>query len=146
MTKEELEKEAEKYVIKKHHIDKTKLPIDFSLRCEFSDDFTDFQKGAEFGYQKGIKAKINTTTISDYPIKDSWHEQSTDDIYDFIAKDWSLKYFICIMKDKSRVTATGICDEDYNGGVSTYLDFGHDDEKYSSDDIAWWKEIGLPEE
>ena len=46
------EKEAEEYVIKKHHIDKTKLPIDFSLRCEFSDDFTDFQKGAEFGYNK----------------------------------------------------------------------------------------------
>lgn len=46
------EKEAEEYVIKKHHIDKTKLPIDFSLRCEFSDDFTDFQKGAEFGFNK----------------------------------------------------------------------------------------------
>ena len=48
------EKEAEKYVIKKHHIDKTKLPIDFSLRCEFSDDFTDFQKGADFGYNKAF--------------------------------------------------------------------------------------------
>ena len=46
------EKEAEEYVIKKHHIDKTKLPIDFSLSCEFSDDFTDFQNGAEFGYNK----------------------------------------------------------------------------------------------
>ena len=46
------EKEAEEYVIKKHHIDKTKLPIDFSLRYEFSDDFTDFKKGAEFGYNK----------------------------------------------------------------------------------------------
>ena len=88
------------------------------------------QEGAEFSYNKA----------------NEWHQQSTDDIYDFIAKDWSLKYFICIMKDKSRVTATGICDEDYNGGVSTYLDFDHDDEKYSSDDIAWWKEIGLPEE
>ena len=55
MTKEELKKEAEKYVIKKHHIDKTKLPIDFSLSCEFSDDFTDFQNGAEFGYQKGVQ-------------------------------------------------------------------------------------------
>ena len=30
MTKEELDKEAEKYVIKKHHIDNTKLHIDFS--------------------------------------------------------------------------------------------------------------------
>ena len=49
------EKEAEEYVIKKHHIDKTKLPIDFSLSYEFSDDFTDFQNGAEFGYQKGVQ-------------------------------------------------------------------------------------------
>ena len=89
-----------------------------------------YEDGANFGYNKA----------------NEWHQQATDNIYDFIAKDWSLKYFICIMKDKSRVTATGICDEDYNGGVSTYLDFDHDDEKYSSDDIAWWKEIGLPEE
>ena len=103
------------------------------------------RKGAELGYQKGLKAKINTTTISDCSIKDSWHKQATDDIYDFISKDWSLKYFILIMKDKSRVTATGICDEDYSGGVSTYLDFDHD-EKYSSEDIVWWKEIELPEE
>ena len=88
------------------------------------------QEGAELGYNK-----VN-----------EWHKQSTDDIYDFISKDWSLKYFICIMKDKSRVTATGICDEDYDGGVSTYLDFDHDDEKYSSEDIVWWKEIELPKE
>ena len=64
MTKEELKKEAEKYVIKKHHIDKTKLPIDFSLRCEFSDDFTDFQKGAEFGYNKAfVEADKNLKAI-----------------------------------------------------------------------------------
>ena len=105
-----------------------------------------YQEGAEFGYQKGLKAKVNTTTISDCPIKDSWHKQDNDDIYDFIAKDWSLKYFICILKDKSRVTATGICDEDYGGGVNTYLDFDHDDEKYSSEDIVWWKELELPKE
>ena len=58
------EKEAEKYVIKKHHIDKTKLPIDFSLRCEFSDDFTDFQKGADFGYNKAfVEADKNLKAI-----------------------------------------------------------------------------------
>ena len=58
------EKEAEKYVIKKHHIDKTKLPIDFSLRCEFSDDFTDFQKGAELGYNKAfVEADKNLKAI-----------------------------------------------------------------------------------
>ena len=64
MTKEELKKEAEKYVIKKHHIDKTKLPIDFSLSCEFSDDFTDFQKGADFGYNKAfVEADKNLKAI-----------------------------------------------------------------------------------
>ena len=58
------EKEAEEYVIKKHHIDKTKLPIDFSLRYEFSDDFTDFQKGAEFGYNKAfVEADKNLKAI-----------------------------------------------------------------------------------
>ena len=58
------EKEAEEYVIKKHHIDKTKLPIDFSLSCEFSDDFTDFQKGAEFGYNKAfVEADKNLKAI-----------------------------------------------------------------------------------
>ena len=88
------------------------------------------QEGTEFGYNKA----------------NEWHQQATDNIYDFIAKDWSLKYFICIMKDKSRVTATGICDEDYGGGVSTYLDFDCDDEKYSSEDIVWWKELELPKE
>ena len=104
------------------------------------------RKGAEFGYQKGLRAKINTTTISDCHIKDSWHEQDTDDIYDFISKDWSIRYFICIMKDKSRVTATGSCDEACSGEVSVNLVFDYNDEKYSSDDILWWKEIELPEE
>lgn len=49
------EKEAERYVIKKHNIDITKQPIDFSLRCEFSEDLIDFQKGAEFGYSQARK-------------------------------------------------------------------------------------------
>ena len=88
------------------------------------------QKGVEFGYNKAYE----------------WHQQSTDDIYDFISKDWSLKYFICIMKDKSRVTATGICDEAYSGEVSVNLEFDHNDEKYYTDDIMYWKEIELPKE
>ena len=94
------------------------------------DEETCFKDGLELGYNKA----------------NEWHKQDIDDIYDFIAEDWDIRYFICIMKDKSQVTATGICDEDYNGGVSTYLDFGHDDEKYSSHDIVWWKEIVLPKE
>ena len=65
-------------------------------------------------------------------------------IYDLISEDWSVRYFICIMKDKSRVTAIGNCDEGNNGEVSVNLFFEHDDEKYYIDDIVWWKEIVLP--
>ena len=78
-----------------------------------------------------------------------WHKQDIDDIYDIydlILKDWRFKYFICIMKDKSRVTATGNCDEDCNGEVSVNLVFDHNDERYCFDDIVWWKEIVLPKE
>ena len=117
---EEIEKEAVKWV-------KNAFPNDEFKQSGISRALVEF---AELGYNKA----------------NEWHQQATDNIYDFIAKDWSLKYFICIMKDKSRVTATGICDEDYGGGVSTYLDFGHDDEKYSSEDIVWWKELELPKE
>ena len=51
------EKEAEEYA---------KKLLNPSLAYAFKD-------GAEFDFQKGIKAKINTTTISDYPVKDEWH-------------------------------------------------------------------------
>ena len=124
------EKEAEEYVIKKHHIDKTKLPIDFSLRCEFSDDFTDFQKGAEFGFQKGIKAKINTTTISDCPIKDEWHY-----VKDGIMPEenqWVLVY------DGSYT----VCNYHSNTPIK-WLD-NYENEVYEGNIVAW-KEIVLPE-
>ena len=88
------------------------------------------QEGAEFGYNKA----------------NEWHQQVTDNIYDLIAKDWTISYFICIMKDKSLVTAAGSCDEAYNGEVSVNLVFDHNDDKYCMDDIMYWKEIELPEE
>lgn len=86
------------------------------------------KEGAEFGYNKA----------------NEWHKQDTDDIYDLISKNWDIRYFICIMKDKSRVTAIGNCDEGCNGEVSVNLFFEHDDEKYYIDDIVWWKEIVPP--
>lgn len=52
-------------------------------------------KAIEFGFQKGIKAKINTTTISDCPIKDEWHYvkdgdlPSTDGVYVVCLKDYT---------------------------------------------------------
>lgn len=89
-----------------------------------------WRDGAEFGYNKA----------------NEWHKQEVDDIYDTIPQDWSVKYFICIMKDKSRVPAMGSCDEGCNGEVSVNLFFEYDDEKYYIDDIVWWKEIVLPGE
>lgn len=122
------EKEAEEYEGRKHY------------RYEENDycgDIADgiiqaYQQGAEFGYNKA----------------NEWHKQDIDDIYDLISKDWDIRYFICIMKDDSRVTAIGICDEGCNGEVSVNLFFDHvdekNDEKYNIDDIVWWKEIIPP--
>lgn len=107
-----------------------------------------FREGAEFGYNKAfVEADKNLKAIvTDFNKANEWHQQATDNIYDFIAKDWAISYFVCIMKDKSLVTTTGSCDEAYNGEVSVNLDFDHDDEKYSSEDIVWWKELRLPKE
>ena len=98
------EKEAEKYVIKKHHIDKTKLPIDFSLRCEFSDDFTDFQKGAEFVYNKAfVEADKNLKAIvTDFNKANEWHRADipTSQINKVVLgyiKDYNSKMF-CLVK------------------------------------------------
>ena len=122
------EKEAEKYVIKKHHIDKTKLPIDFSLRCEFSDDFTDFQKGAEFGYNKAfVEADKNLKAIvTDFNKANEWH----------YVKDG--KY----PAHSNRVLV--FTDEGVGFGI-----YGLDNQKwYTYDtgfDVIAWKEIVLPE-
>ena len=121
------EKEAEDYSIDTYE---TCLYDNFSYVNDSRAREESFKDGAEFGYNKA----------------NEWHKQDTDDIYDLISEDWSVRYFICIMKDKSRVTAMGNCDEGCNGEVSVNLFFEHDDEKYSIDDIAWWKEIVLPKE
>lgn len=114
------EKEAEEYATR---------PILYGTHT-WKDEEKAFKDGAEFGYNKA----------------NEWHKQEVDDIYDLISEDWSVRYFICIMKDKSRVTAIGNCDEGCNGEVSVNLFFEHDDEKYHMDDIVWWKEIVLPKE
>ena len=118
----------------------------YTVTSNFEEEEAIRKKNIMSAFLAGLKTGRQEDTEFGYNKANEWHQQATDNMYDFIAKDWSLKYFICIMKDKSRVTATGICDEDYGGGVSTYLDFDHDDEKYSSGDIAWWKELELPEE
>lgn len=118
------EKEAKEYATENCVYD------DFSYTNDSKAIERSFKDGAEFGYNKA----------------NEWHKQDIDDIYDLISKDWDIRYFICIMKDKSRVTAIGNCDEGCNGEVSVNLFFEHDDEKYYMDDIVWWKEIVPPKE
>jgi len=97
-------------------------------------------------YCNNQKSKtIDNNDIARFPTADQWHEQSKDDIYDCI-NDWNIHYFVCIMVDKQKVFATGICDEDYDGNVSQNLYFDDYDEKYNCDDIKWWQEIELPKE
>lgn len=48
-----------------------------------------FKDGAEFGFQKGIKARINTTTISDCPIKDEWHKVADSDLPNHCRYVWT---------------------------------------------------------
>ena len=117
------EKEAEAYAIEKWEYYEEGKNDSKELKQAY-------QQGAEFGYNKA----------------NEWHKQDIDDIYDLISNDWDIRYFICIMKDKSRVTAIGNCYEGCNGEVSVNLFFEHDDEKYYIDDIVWWKEIVPPKE
>lgn len=104
------------------------------------------KKNIMSAFLAGLKADRQEGATSGYNKANEWHQQVTDNIYDFIAKDWAISYFVCIMKDKNRITAIGSCDEGYNGEVSVNLVFDYDDEKYSLDDIVWWKELQLPEE
>lgn len=125
------EKEAEEYVIKKHHIDKTKLPVDFSLRCEFSDDFTDFQKGAEFGYNKA----------------NEWHEIESKVTS---KREISMQY---MPKNKEKVLLKYrfFCDDEIH--ISDGYYDAYDSEFHIANDPGFrivcfiaWREIELPKE
>lgn len=45
-------------------------PGDFAMEAYLAG----LEAGEKLGLEKGIKAKINTTTISDCPIKNEWHD------------------------------------------------------------------------
>lgn len=92
----------------------------------------DYQKGAEFGFQKGIKARINTTTISDCPIKDEWH----------FVKDGDLP------KDKKEVLVymwgsfyIGYYSEKYDENNRWHFE----DFSEESEQVTAWKEIVPPD-
>ena len=65
MTEEELNEMAEKYALSKWE-----GQVPWGLIAQ----------GYKDGYQEGLKAKINATTISDCPIKDEWHYPSKGEL------------------------------------------------------------------
>lgn len=71
MRKSRFEEEAAEYI--KTHDDYRVFSLDDA------DVMQIFKDGAEIGFQKGIKAKINTTTISDAPIKAQSEEMACCD-------------------------------------------------------------------
>jgi hypothetical protein len=85
------------------------------------------RKAIEFGFQKGIKAKINTTTISDCPIKDEWH----------YVKDGDLP------KDNKEVLVY-MWDSFYIGYYNLQWHFEAFSEE--SEQVTAWKEIVPPKE
>ena len=71
--------------------------------------------------------------------KIGWNINEENDILD-VVKPWSIYRFICIMKDDTIQIFTGICDENYNGEISTHLDCIDDNLDYGIDDIVMWIE------
>lgn len=93
-----------------------------------------FKDAAEFGFQKGIKARINTTTISDCPIKDEWHYMK-----DELPPENIPLNILTLDKDKKKRLWTG----EYKGGNGEWWTgyFNHFiDKPYA------WKEIVPPKE
>lgn len=63
------EKEAEEYLFDRLDPKAIDSVSEFSNKHIEEAVVSSFKDGAEFGYQEGLKAKINATTISDCPIK-----------------------------------------------------------------------------
>ena len=116
------EKEAKKY--QEEVITKKDYPHSISV---------DWQRGAEFGFQKGIKAKINTTTISDCPIKDEWHYVKDGDL----PKDE--KEVLVYMWDSFYIGYYSEKDDENNRWH--FADFAEESEQ-----VTAWKEIVPPKE
>ena len=121
------EEEAEEYVIKKHNIDIIKQPVDFALRCEFAEDFTDFQKGAEFGYNKANE--WHYVKDGDLP-KDEFNDEYTNP-----RLPSAYKRFYCLCLGDDCIMGK------YIRGL-----FHTVEGLYSLKEIVAWKEIVLPKE
>jgi len=59
-----------------HFIKEEIPPGDFAMEAFLAG----FEAGRKLGFEKGIKAKVNTTTISDCPIRPVWHKVVDGDL------------------------------------------------------------------
>ena len=118
------EKEAEEYATRECCTTCKNINHSCKEKCEC---WTFAKQGAEFGFQKGIKVKINTTTISDCPIKDEWH----------YVKDGDLP------KDNKEVLVY-MWDSFYIGYYN--LQWYFEDFSEESEQVTAWKEIVPPKE
>ena len=74
MTEEQIKKKADKYLKaytdRSIHITKDRL-LQLMIREAFIDGYHE-------GFKDCAKSRLNVTTISDYPIKDEWHDLEKD--------------------------------------------------------------------
>lgn len=98
------------------------------------------QRGAEFGFQKGIKAKVNTTTISDCPIKKQWHKVTNWEDNSQFPDDESETYLVCLYQNHYVVCGVSV--------TEGYREFWLEDnlENIDPQDVVAWKEIVPPKE
>ena len=92
------EKEAEEYEIKVYGSCDTVKGI---KEIYHSDIYEADKDGSEYGFQKGIKTKVNTTTISDCPVKDEWHYVKDGDLPKEDLRPRTFGYYLTASKHKS---------------------------------------------
>ena len=63
-----------------------------------------------------------------------------NDILDAVLP-WDYHRFVCVMKDNTIQTFTGMCDETYVGEIIRHLDCDDDNLDYDIDDIVMWIEV-----
>ena len=93
-----------------------------------------YLSGAEYGFQKGIKAKVNTTTLSDYPMKDEWHYVIEGDL----PKD-EKEVLVCLDKNNYWIGY-------YSQNTDEFERWHFSEFTQDSEQVIAWKEIVPPKE
>jgi hypothetical protein len=139
------EKEAEEYrESKRHKFFRADVgTVQINYESYLNNLQSAFKDGAEFGFQKGIKAKINTTTISDCPIKDEWHFVKDGDLPKAEFVDEYKKPRLPSAYKRHYCLCLG---DDYIMGKYIKGSFSTVEGRYFLDDVIAWKEIVPPKE